>query len=382
MAAGRPSLLFLLGPWLLSCGTDSTQDTGSSGAGGQSTGGVPASGGALTETGGTTGGIAPSTGGDGGGGSTSVGGTPSSGGTTGGASGGTPAGGTPSGGAPSGGTPSGGTSAGAGAGGDAPGGGGAGGSAGADPCATALFCDDFEDYTTGQEPDGAWTSTTRSGSLSVETTRASSGTKAVRFTTEQSSDSKTAYLRLEGSPVFPLAQNVLYGRMLFYLESAPEESVHWTFIQGGGLVPGESYHALYRYGGQQPVTQGGGFVGSQLMANYETPDSYSGNGPGSDCWHHADQTVVPVDRWACVEWKFDGPQNQMQLWLDGEALPDLTVTDTGQGCVNQSGSYVWTAPDFDRIDLGWESYQADDARTLTIDDVVLSESAIGCPAMP
>ena len=57
----------------------------------------------------------------------------------------------------------------------------------------------------------------------------------------------------------------------------------------------------------------------------------------------------------------------------------MTVTGSGQGCVNQPPNYPWTAPTFDRLDLGWESYQADDARTLWIDDVVVSTTPIGCP---
>ena len=163
------------------------------------------------------------------------------------------------------------------------------------------------------------------------------------------------------------------------LESSPEESVHWTFIQSTGSVPGESYRATYRYGGQHPVTDGSGFVGNQLMANYETPDSYSGNGPGSDCWLHADEKVVPVGDWACVEWQFDGPNDTMRFWLDGQPLPDLTMDGVGQGCVHQPATFRWTAPTFADVDLGWESYQADDARTLYVDDVVLDTQRVGCP---
>jgi hypothetical protein len=167
--------------------------------------------------------------------------------------------------------------------------------------------------------------------------------------------------------------------MMFRLESAPTASVHWTFVEGSGLVPGQTYHALYRYGGQLPVTQGSTAVGSQLMANYETPDSYGGNGPSSDCWFHSSKVVVPVAKWSCVEWQFDGPNNTMRLWLDGAAVTSLTVAGVGQGCVNQPATYPWTAPTFDRLDLGWESYQADDARTLYIDDVIVSTSKVGCP---
>ena len=167
--------------------------------------------------------------------------------------------------------------------------------------------------------------------------------------------------------------------MMFRLEAAPTTSVHWTFIQGGGLVPGQTYHALYRYGGQQPVLQGTTFLGTQFMANYETPDSYGGVGPSSDCYRQANKTVAPVGKWSCVEWRFDGPNNDMRMWLDGTTLGDLTVTRTGQGCVNQPATFPWTAPTFDNIEIGWESYQTDTARTLWIDDVVISKTRIGCP---
>jgi len=170
--------------------------------------------------------------------------------------------------------------------------------------------------------------------------------------------------------------------MMFRLESAPEESVHWTFIQSNGVVPGQSYHAIYRYGGQHPVTEGSTFVGNQLMANYETPDSYGGNGPSSDCWLHADKKVIPVGEWACAEWQFDGPNNTMRFWLDGEALEDLTMSGLGQGCVHQNASYPWSAPTFADLSIGWESYQGDDARALYIDDVIIDTEKVGCPSAP
>ena len=157
--------------------------------------------------------------------------------------------------------------------------------------------------------------------------------------------------------MFPAAQSGFYGRMMFRLESAPTASVHWTFVQGSGLIAGQTYHALYRYGGQVPVMQGSTFVGSQLMANYETPDSYNNNGPGSDCWKHSNKNVVPVGAWSCAEWQFDGPTTRCASGWTAPRSTRLTVTTTGAGCVNQPATYQWTAPNFDRLDLGWESYQ-------------------------
>lgn len=284
-----------------------------------------------------------------------------------------------------------GTGAGAGGGGGMTGGGsgatgGTGGEAGSDagseldasttedPCTTALFCETFESFTVGSAPGGDWEQRTNRGAVSVVGDQKHGGAKSVRFTTEASEDSKTAFIHLASDDVFPAPGNVYFGRMMFRLESAPEKAVHWTFIQSSGLVPGESYHAMYRYGGQHPVSGG-----NQLMANYETPDSYGGNGPSSDCWFHADGVVVPTARWACAEWQFDGPNNTMRFWLDGEPVDSLTMTGTGEGCVHQDASYPWLAPSFENLDLGWESYQPDDARTLYIDDVILDSTRIGCP---
>jgi hypothetical protein len=51
----------------------------------------------------------------------------------------------------------------------------------------------------------------------------------------------------------------------------------------------------------------------------------------------------------------------------------------GQGCVHQGKDYVWEAPTFERLDVGWESYQEDDARTIWIDDVAIGTEKLGCP---
>jgi hypothetical protein len=89
--------------------------------------------------------------------------------------------------------------------------------------------------------------------------------------------------------------------------------------------------------------------------------------------------VAPVGRWACVEWEFDGPNNAMHFWLDGQPIDSLTVMGTGQGCVHQPQTFTWAAPDFSTLELGWESYQGDDARTLYLDDIVIATARVGCP---
>jgi hypothetical protein len=337
------------------------------------------------DSGASSGGASAGTGGDSGGSSTS-GGT-SSGGTS---SGGVPAGGTANGGASSGGTSSGGTSSGGASSGGtssggAPNGGASNGGAdadggAADPCKAARFCETFETYPTGKPPAGGWKAQTNLGAISVVDTEHFGGGKSVKFTTQSASGGKTAYIRLDVASVFPAPGNMYFGRMMARLESAPEQSVHWTFIQSGGLIEGQNYHALYRYGGQQPIKNGTTFVGTQLMANYETPDSYGGTGPSSDCWNHSNAKVMPVAKWTCIEWQFDGPNDTMRFWLDDAAIDTLTVQGKGQGCVHQDKTFEWKAPRFDNVQLGWESYQQDTERTLYIDDVVISTTRVGCPA--
>jgi len=259
--------------------------------------------------------------------------------------------------------------------------GGARGGAGSGGCGAALFCDDFEGYPTGAAPGGSWKTQTKLGAVTVDDTQKHSGSKAVKLSTQAASSTKTAFLKLTGAPVFPAPMNTFYGRMMFYLQAGPTASVHWTFVQAGGVVPDQtpSYHAVYRYGGQMPVMNGATFAGSQLMANYDTPDSYGGTGPASDCYQQSNAVVAPMGTWSCVEWKFDGMNDALQLWLDGKAVDELTIMGHSMGCVNQSADYTWSAPAFADLELGWESYQQDDARTIWIDDVAIGTQRLNCP---
>ena len=81
--------------------------------------------------------------------------------------------------------------------------GAAGGGPAADPCSTALFCEDFESYATGPAPAGNWTTVINGGAISVDTAQAHAGTKSVKFTTQAKDGGKTAFIRLASSAVFP-----------------------------------------------------------------------------------------------------------------------------------------------------------------------------------
>lgn len=239
-----------------------------------------------------------------------------------------------------------------------------GGSGGAvDPCENRLICDDFEDDQLDTEPLAPWQSSTNAGSIVVDGTHAHSGAKAVHVHTEEG-QYKRALFSVEGAPTFPIAGNVVYGRMMIYMDQTANDGVHWTMIQGSGPLDGQpGVDSHYRYGGMW---------GGAMMANYET------SGASTDCWNNTD-VVMPTGAWTCMEWRFDGPQNEMRFWLDGVEVPELHVKDQGMGCIGHDLNDQWLAPTFDRMYVGWESYQQDGARDAWIDDVVIDDQPIGCP---
>jgi len=184
--------------------------------------------------------------------------------------------------------------------------------------------------------------------------------------------------------VLPPEGNVLYGRAMLFVESVPMQAGGIGLVTGQGRVPGQNYKAYYRYGVHHPVVDEatGSFLGSQLTAFYDTPEYYEDpmSAPHTACWAHSHEVTVPVGRWTCFEWKFDGQNNAMQLSVDGYGVPGLAVKETGDGCTNpDTPAAPWTAPLFSEIYLGWESYLPDDARAIWIDDVVLATQPIGCP---
>jgi hypothetical protein len=251
-------------------------------------------------------------------------------------------------------------------------GGGAGLTSALCPAGT-LFCDDFEDDAVGQAPGTPWRASFNSGgTVNIDSTHAFSGTKAALANAPVGAAYRRAYMALDAnSGIFPAASQQMFGRAMMWLDKISGADSHWTFIQGEGRSADNTHNALYRYGGQHQN-------GAQLMANYETTD-----GVATDCWDHSASTIS-AGAWNCVEWRFNVPTNEMQLWLNGTELSDIHVTGSGEGCGGNALNGLWTAPPaFQSLYLGWEHYQtATNDIKLWVDDVVVSTARIGCPAAP
>ena len=230
----------------------------------------------------------------------------------------------------------------------------AGGGGTANACAAPL-CDGFEAYS-GTDL-GAWKRTATGGSVQVETTHVFAGNKAVQFVSQPGGNKRTQ-LELTGLPLFPVANNKLWGRVMAYAQDLPgmsnteNKNVHYDLIQGSGNESSPEYR----------VAGMGG-----VLLNYNPHDCYYGT-----------QKVIPEDRWACWEWLFDGATNTIEFYIDG-AL-QARVMDKGQGCVDGTSS-VWQAPTFSQLRIGFVNYQSKaETTSLWLDELAAGPERIGCPA--
>jgi hypothetical protein len=236
--------------------------------------------------------------------------------------------------------------------------------AGIDAGCRGVFCDDFEGHTLGADPKAPWTVTTwqNDSTAKVDGTQAHSGSKSIKFSVTAGAG-KSAMMLLKNAPVFPIAGNVLFGRMWIWLTQGAPDGVHWTNIHAEGPVAGKTFRGMYRYGGMNL---------QKFLANYETA------GAATDCWRES-VTRVPEGRWACIEWRFAGPTNEMDLWVDGAAINDITVINKGDGCIGHETNDVWMAPTFDTLKFGWEHYQSSTIPiSMWIDDVAVGTTRQGC----
>jgi hypothetical protein len=322
-----------------------------------------------TSNAGTTGGNAGAAGGAGNGGAGTTGGAGSGGAGGGGAGGGSGGGGS--------GGPTGGTTGAAGTTPDAAASDGAPshdaasdlGAGGTTGCpAGALLCDDFERYATPADLAGAWKVTATMATVTVDATKPHAGAKGLHISSPGGTPVGT--LIKESAPLFPIAGNVLYGRMMMWLTKAPTGAVHWNNVQSAGFLPGSTQWSKYGWGGMYGV----------ILAGYTIRTNPTDMQAVIDC-SKPSKMGLPEKTWTCLEWEFDGVGNQMHLWLDGALLADADIIKTGTQCVTpKPPNDTWQAPTFANLTLGWAQYQQSSTPIeFWMDDLVLAPQRVGCP---
>jgi hypothetical protein len=216
-------------------------------------------------------------------------------------------------------------------------------------CKSARLCEDFESYGDGMVPAGGWAATMqRGGTLVVDGSKPFSGAKSLHITT--GGGSAQAYLT-GGKQALPLADNNLFGRMMIFFVEPPPVT-HYSLVRGMGAASAKPWYSI-----------GGNGSPQHMLLSYSPNDFIV---PSKTPW--------PANRWACLQWQFDGGKNEARVWVDGQALDDMTVTKATRP------SQTWTAPSFQTLMIGYANCCASDVKVqLWIDDLAVDSKAIDCP---
>jgi hypothetical protein len=214
------------------------------------------------------------------------------------------------------------------------------------------LCDGFEETAIDTN---LWSMTlTKNATVKLDKTHVARGAQALWVHTGLGDAGDTAGTigDLRTTHMFPFPQNQIWGRAFVYMANQSPD-MHTNLIEAVGMLPGDAGQSHYRIG---------------VSTNHVIAGNYI---PGDYADHSA--TTMPLDKWTCFEWHFDGQLNEYHFFLEGSELTDMAIlTDA---------SPQWTAPPFDYVELGLHLYH--DLTTIPnldvwYDEVALDTSRIGC----
>lgn len=227
-------------------------------------------------------------------------------------------------------------------------------------CSSLPLCDDFEGAAVDGPPDETKWAVVQPdcgggpATVTIDDTVSHSGQKSVRV--EGGLDYCDHKFFADQNVIGTLGPEV-FGR--FYIRFAdPIGQNHITFLS---MKDENAGNKNLRMGGQ----------GHVLMYNRETDDAVLPS--------NFDQSLEPAAlTWYCIEFRINGPDGEIETWIDGDEAPGLRVDGTPTDGVDN----VWLQdndwhPSLKDYRLGWESY-SNQAMTVWFDDVALSTSRIGC----
>lgn len=224
-----------------------------------------------------------------------------------------------------------------------------------------LFCEDFESAAAGAAASSKWTIDSRAATATIDTVHAR-GKQALHL---KMTDNGMAFVV---PTTFAPPGNSFFGRMWAWVDAFPTKPdyAHFTMVEASGSGNGTLVRPV---GGQYIPGQGNGKALWGVGAD---------GGPTGD-WT-AWQPTAPTagGRWTCIEWQMDAADNRVDVWIDGVAKPEMTVSTkkhTGAGGVD------FVFPAFNRIKLGWQLYQGGATPSVYdvwLDDLALGSARVGC----
>lgn len=228
------------------------------------------------------------------------------------------------------------------------------------------FCEDFEALAAGAVSNAtstAWDIETSAGSLAIDSAHAR-GAKALKVSTTGNGRARLVKTGLA------LANNSAWGVMHAWVTAFPTapDYAHYSLVELAGTG---NPSAIRPIGGQYIPTFGpnnpaGAFWGVGSDA-----------GPTGD-WTNWKYTAPSVGgQWLCLEFRMDNATSGIDVYIDGVAKPEMSVTRTNHGGTNVD----FVFPTFDRVWFGWWLYQANptpNTYDVWLDDLALGPDRIGC----
>lgn len=228
-------------------------------------------------------------------------------------------------------------------------------------CDELPVCEDFESSTVGSEPDPAsWQvvspNCSGDGTIVVDDAFAHSGSQSIRL------DSSGGYCNhVFASPtgsIGPVGEP-LYGR--FYVRFGTAlDMAHVTFL----AMKDQTQDKDLRMGGQNEI----------LMWNRELDDATL---PELSPTGMSMSIKPPAHEWLCIEFLVDGDAGTLSTWVDGDLIEGLVIDGEPTPDVDNQWLNMPWKPELTDARFGWESYGGA-PMTLWYDDIVLSQSPIGC----
>jgi hypothetical protein len=219
------------------------------------------------------------------------------------------------------------------------------------------FCEDFAALPPGEARGRGWTTDAANGTLTVQRD-ATRHNKHLRI---QTAGNGRAFLKVSG---FKPVGNSFWGRVQLRVDAFPTSPhwAHWTLVEATGEGPGY----VRPLGGQYVPT-----VGKNLWG------VGSDGGPTGDWTAWRESAPARASVWQCVEWRMDASDNEISVWIDGEAKPELTVSTRRHG--GADADFIF--PRFDTVKFGWQLYQGNPTPSsydVRMDDIALDDERIGC----
>jgi hypothetical protein len=252
-----------------------------------------------------------------------------------------------------------------------------------DPCGGAVFCETFEDYgsasaISNDDTFGPWRArvSDQGASMFLDDTHVTSGTRALHISLQGGVEAGGRLFADGDIPLLQALSTQLYGRMMMYIDPNGT-SVHWTFFGASGNAEPSSPESDRR----------ATYLMSSLPRNGENTYSFvyglsaDGPDPFQDCWNQS-ETPMPSAGWQCVRFEMDSEQRRLRLYLGNDTMPEVSVDETGQGCVGDvvPDDTPWYGPSVEEIYVGaWSFHPMDAPLDVWIDDLVVDFAPVPCP---